>query len=150
MSSRHVLLKFETPEPAAFLGRPCFRCVVTVVEAIGLPKEIFAFRRTVVNAVENRYQDEFSFICSPYDLSTYPVGEPHPNLTPPFFRKDKISILLPSVESYHKFSEEVKSQVAHLIYMMDKLDDLSVQNEVWIPGPPDSSSSSSSYGPGGP
>lgn len=146
MSGRHVHLRFFTPEPAKFLGRPCFLCRVEVDEAIGMPREIFAFQRTPIDTAAGEFQDEFSFVCSPYDLSVYPVGEPHPDMSPAYFRKAEISILLPSVSAYDKFAEEIKNQVAALIHMMNKLDDLVVQSEAWIPGPPESSSSSSFSG----
>lgn len=144
MPQRYVRLHIEAPAPATFLGRPSFRCAITVKEAIGLPREIFAFKRTVVDFARGEFQDEFSFVCDPYALSAYPVGEPHPGSSEPYFRKAEIDILLPSVRIYDRFVMEVKQQIEHLLYMMDRLDRLQVQEDLWIPNDPCSSSSSSS------
>lgn len=147
MAQRHIRLQIEAPTPATFLGRPSFRCVVKVKEAIGLPPEIFAFKRTVVNFARGEFQDEFSFVCDPYALSAYPVGQPHLDSSEPYFRKAEIDILLPSVRVYDQFVMEIKKQVEHLLYLLDRLEELQVQEDFWIPHAPSSSSSSSSSSP---
>lgn len=146
MTTYRIKLTFAAPEIENFLGRNTLRMTVVASDAENLPNEIFLHQKTVVNAALDEAQDEFVSICSPYDLSDYPVNEPNPTQSPQFFRKSTIDILLPGIGYYSEVKEEIESQVTLLLHLLEQLEDLSVVDEVWIPDAPaaDSSSSDSS------
>lgn len=145
--NRHIRLVAMSPEPVKFFDRKGFRVVIRVEEAVNMPKEIFGFHRVSVDALTGKSQDEFSFVCSPYDLATYPANLPDDSKDP-YFRKDSLDVVLPSVSAAQKFIDAVYEEVGMLVRLLCELDKLQVVRDAWIPGPPEgSSSSSSSQGP---
>jgi hypothetical protein len=125
-----ISLTISTPTIVKFKGRDVFRCVVVASSPLGLPKEIFIHQRTLINPNTLTYQNEFCAVASPYELSLYPVDEPNVDDDPGFFRKDTIDVYLPGIEIIDAFTEEVKYQVNHLLYLLCKLDDLSEEEVV--------------------
>jgi hypothetical protein len=136
-----IKLTASTPSIVKFKGRDTFRVQIVASDAEDMPNEIFGHQRTLVDPDTNTYQDEFCFVCSPYDLSIYPANEPDPEQFPQFFRKATIDILVPGVEIAQEVIEEVQEQVCHLITLLNKLDELEAATPVWCPSPPEASSS---------
>jgi len=136
-----IKLTPSTPSLVKFKGRDSFRVQITASDAEDMPNEVFGHKRTLVDPETNDYQDEFAFVCSPYDLSLYPANEPDPEQFPPFFRKATIDILVPGIEMAQDVITQVEEQVCHLVTLMGKLDELEEGTAVWCPdAPPDSSS----------
>jgi hypothetical protein len=106
-----------------------------------MPTAIFGFQQTLVDPVTGQQQDEFSFVCSPYELSIFPANAPNPTQSPAYFRKSEIDILLPTVAMFETTKEEITSQVTRLISLLEALDTLSVTDVVVLGSPPTSSSS---------
>ena len=140
----NIKLTPSTPDIMRFKGRDTFRLVVVASDAVNMPNEIFGHQRKLVDPDTNELQDEFCFVCSPYDLSAYPANAPDPLQSPQFYRLDTLDILLPSVTTYDEVWTSIQNQVAVLISTMKSLDRLNVNTPVWIPEEPASSSSSSS------
>jgi hypothetical protein len=136
-----IKLTPATPSIVKFEGRDSFRIQITASDAENLPNEIFGHQRTLVDPDTSTTQDEFAFVCSPYDLSIYPANEPDPEQFPQYFRKATIDILVPGVEMAQEVITEVQEQVCHLITLLEKLDELEAGTPVWCPDAPDSSSS---------
>ena len=136
-----IKLTPSTPSIVKFKGRDTFRVQIVASDGENVPNEIFGHQRTLVDPLTSEYQDEFCFVCSPYDLSIYPANEPDPEQFPQFFRKDTIDILVPGIEIAQEVITEVQEQVCHLITLMEKLDELEAAAPVWCPSPPEDSSS---------
>lgn len=99
-----------------------FRLVVIAEDAVGMPAEVFAFQKTLVDPYESTTGDEFIFICSPFDLSIYPANEPDLTQWPSFFRKSAIDILLPTQAAAEDAWLAIKEEVAGLVTALNKLD----------------------------
>lgn len=138
-----IKLTTQSPEVTKFKFRDVFRIRIIASDSEDMPSEIFLYQKTLVNPQTGEDTDEFIAICSPFDLSIYPANEPNPTQDPPFFRKDTIDVLLPSVETVDTFVTSVQEQVCHLISLLKKLDDISTTSVIWCPEAPDESSSSS-------
>lgn len=136
-----IKLTVSTPDIVLFKGRDTFRVHVVASDAEDMPNEVFGHQRTLVDPDTNTYQDEFCFVCSAYDLSTYPANTPDSDQFPQFFRKDTVDILVPGIEIAQATIESIQEQVCHLIVLMNKLDDLDTVVETWCPSAPEDSSS---------
>jgi len=124
MTQYSITLTFQTPEPVAFEGREVFRLVCTASNGVNVPNEVFGHEKTLVDPVTGMQQDEFSFICSPYELSIFPANEPDPTQSPQFFRKASLDILLPSVQIFADTKDAIESQVSRLLDLLNLLDEL--------------------------
>lgn len=147
-----VKLTPSAPETVRFLGRNTLRMRIVASDAENMPNEIFLHQRIPVDLSAGETQDEFLAICSPFDLSAYPVGDPADGQSPAFFRKAEIDVLLPGIDTSNAFLAEVVAQVSHLTELLQGLDRLETGQSVWCPSAPDeedSSSSSSSSSLGG-
>lgn len=133
MADYRVKLTPYTPEVVVFRGKDTFRVKVVASNANDMPSEIFGHQRTPIDTATSTYQDEFVFVCTAYDLSTYPTNAPDTSQDPPFFRKDTLDILVPNIETGNKVIEEVKDQVAVLVADLFKLDVLNAGTVEWVP-----------------
>ncbi len=135
MATHRIKLTIEEPTRAWFDSRCVFAVRITASEGQNMPNEIFLHQRTLVDPYTNKVQDEFLAISSAFELSTYPANAPQPQESYefPFFRKDTIFVYLPSVTKATEFVTEVQNQVATLIKVLDKLDELQTTQTVYIP-----------------
>lgn len=131
--SYHIKLTPYTPDVVRFKGRDTFRVKIVASDGHNMPNEIFGHKRTLVDSVTNTQQDEFCFVCSPYDLTIYPANEPDPEQSPQFFRKDTIDILVPGVEMAEEVILEVQAQVNALISLLKALDRLNAADVIYCP-----------------
>lgn len=129
-------LRFSTPEPYPHVDRTVFRLVVECLESEDMPTEIFLFRRLVLDAAQELYKDDFITICSAYDLSAYPVGEPDSEATHPYFRKSKADFLLPSQSAAEEAVAFIKSAVNKLCSVQTWLDVADSAVDEWFPDSP--------------
>jgi hypothetical protein len=117
-----------------------YRIRVVVTEAIGVNPNIFVFQRRPLT-VADTYDDRFENIASPADLEEYPVGAPA-DLNRPFYRLSEIDLVFRSVSNVEEAWNILLAEVADLIYTLDQMEALQLQNEVSF-GLSSSSSSSS-------
>jgi len=137
MSCR-IKLTFQSPEVAKFLGRNTLRLRVTASNGEEMPDEVFLHQRTLVDTDTDEWQDEFVAICSPYDLSDYPVDEPTTEQFPAYFRKATADIYLPGISVFSEVKEDIEAQIRFLVQLLDKLEELDTVEEIWIPDEPSS------------
>jgi hypothetical protein len=137
MSCR-IKLTFQSPEVAKFLGRNTLRLRVTASDGEEMPDEVFLHQRTLVDADTDEWQDEFVAICSPYDLSDYPVDEPTTGQFPTYFRKATADIYLPGISVFSEVKEDIEAQIRFLVQLLNKLEELDTVEEIWIPDEPSS------------
>jgi len=133
MADYRIKLTPYTPEVVEFEGKDTFRVKIVASNATDMPVEIFGHQRTPIDPATSTYQDEFVFVCTAYDLSTYPANTPDMSQDPPFFRKDTMDILVPNIVAGNKVIEEVKAQVHILVADLFKLDALNLGTVEWVP-----------------
>lgn len=121
---RYLELRRLAPERRRIRGRDGFRFRVEVVEAIGLPAEIFGHQRILADPATGSVIDEFLFVCSPYDLAIYPANAPRLDQFPAFFRKASIDIVLPSLALSEETWKLIRADVCGLIDGLHRLDQL--------------------------
>jgi len=132
MAHYSVTLTFQPPEVVVYQGHEVFRLVCDASAPIGMPVEIFAHQKSLIDPVTEEQQDEFSFICSPYELSAYPANAPNFTQSPQFFRKAGYDFLLPDIEAYESVKQSTIDQVTALINRMYALDKLSVTEVITV------------------
>jgi len=133
MPDYRIKLTPYTPSVVEFRGKDTFRVKIVASNATDMPVEIFGHQRTPIDPATSTYQDEFVFVCTAYDLSTYPANTPSSSQDPPFFRKDTMDILVPNVVTGNSVIAEVKAQVHTLIADLVKLDALNLATVEWVP-----------------
>lgn len=136
MTIYRVKLTPEMPELARFLGRDYYRVRITASDAENMPNEIFVFQKTLVNAATEETQDEFVCVAGPFDITSYPVGSPADDQTPPYFRLAEFDVLLPSSSLAVEFIADVQAQVNALINALRSLDRLLEGAAIWCPSAP--------------
>lgn len=91
-----------------------------------MPKEVFGFRRNLLDPILGTTAEEFCFVTSPEDLVTLPIGAAAATASPPFYRKDTIDVLVASRLIAEQMWEEVHTRVCELVDALDRKDKLSV------------------------
>ncbi len=127
-------IMFSEPARERFKGQPCFRLQCEVIDAINVTKDVFLYKRSIVDPLLADQADHFIAICSPFDLATYPANEPDAEQDPPFFRKNVIDILLPSVTQVVEVRSSIQSQLLNLLMLLRNLDNLTDESPFWING----------------
>lgn len=145
--NRFVELRRLEPERTRVRGRDGFRLRVDVVEAIGMPREIFGHQRVLIDPVQGKVIDEFLFVCSPYDLEIYPANAPLITQFPAFFRKSFLDIVLPSLDLSEETWILLRSDVCGLVEGLNRLDRLRIVEEFSCGELPDGSESLSEPAP---
>ena len=135
--TRRIKLTIQTPESAVFSDREVFRVRIAASDAENMPNEVFGYQKTLIDPHTGLTQDEFSFVASAFDLSTYPSTAPQPGQLPAYFRKSTIDVLMPGLSTAQEFIAQIEAEVSRLIYLMNRLDELTAATSVWIPSPPD-------------
>lgn len=127
------------------LGAYRLRVVADDPENTGADPNVFLFLRRPPDPVTGQVLDDFHAIASPADLAEYPVGEPSPQTTYPFFRYDQVVLDLRGVALADEVWLAVLREVGVLQRALDKLDELVVVDEQMVgePGGPDAGGASS-------
>jgi hypothetical protein len=126
-----IKLIVESPTRVAFKGRDSFRIRVTASSGVNMPEEIFGHQKTLVDPYTEETQDEFVFVCSPYDLSIYPANVPDEEQSPAFFRKSTVDILVPGIDMAEEVITSISEQVDELVKLLNRLDTLDEQTSTW-------------------
>jgi len=100
---------------------------VEVVEAIGLPKEIFVFHRAAgtLSTDDEQAKDNFSNVASPSDIEEYPVGEPETGIE--FYRGLKTSLVFRDMDLLSQSLADLKTDICLLLETLQQMDVLSEQ-----------------------
>lgn len=131
MSSRGVSLKRYDQEylvvPEAGDG---YRLMIEAYDAVMMPAAIFIHQKTLINPYDGTNIDEFCAVASTRDLSLYPIGVPNATQSPPFFRKSRVDVVLPSQHIADKVWDAVHAAVCNLVAALNKLDRLKETQDV--------------------
>lgn len=136
MSDYRAQLVFSLPTPYSGVDRLVFRVSVECTAAENMPIEIFLHRRSPVDAEQDQYKDDFMTVCGVYDFSAYPVNNPDPEASHPYFRKATADFLTPSLETAQQAIAKIREYVTHLCRVQSWLDTLSDSSTEWIPDSP--------------
>lgn len=90
-----------------------YRLRLDVIEAIGIPPEIFVYQRKRGLLPNERDRDEFSNVASPADLEEYPADEPEP--TRSFFRLKSIDVVFRNLDLLRTSLNDVRQDICSLI-----------------------------------
>lgn len=91
---------------------------VEVVEADGVPTEIFVFQ---VNAPSNTDpqasapSSQFVSVADPVDIAQYPVGAANLDNNMPYFRADKVNLVFRSIGELEECQRMLDSDVRELV-----------------------------------
>lgn len=124
------------PELVRRKGRDTFRVKVQASDAANMPNEIFGYQRTLLDPHTGEQLDEFCFVCSPFDLVTYPANEPRAGQLPAFFRKSYVDILVPGLQTVQETLDEIEQQVCHLVTTLKTQCEVAALEPYWCPAPP--------------
>lgn len=127
MSERGITLARSAQELAFVTGRKQgFRLVIEAQDAVSMPAAVFAHQRRQLDPYSGTAEDEFCFVCSPFDLTKYPADEPNPEQFPQFFRKSSIDIILASQAMAEEAWAVIQREVCGLVDALNRLDVLGV------------------------
>lgn len=121
-----------------------FTFKVEVLEAVGLPPEIFVFLRIPKPADPVDSDDVFQNIASPADLEEYPAGAPVLGSNHPFFRMAEVTLRFRSEPIADDAWRCMQSDFEALLTALAEAANLEVEEIVEYGTNPVSSSSSSS------
>lgn len=107
-----------------------FRLQITASDAVNMPAEVFAHFRRLVDPETGRMTDEFSHVCSAFDLTVYPANEPDPSQFPQYFRTATVDILLPSLQAVEEGWKAINLEVRELVRALNRLDRLVVAETI--------------------
>lgn len=139
-----VRLSREEPERQENELAPSWRLVITASNGCDMPEEIFLFQRVYADDNHTTTVDQLITVCTPFDLTTYPIGSPAVGQDPPFFRAASIDMLVPSLDAADYAWEQIRSAVTSLVSQLDRLSTLTAIETVDIGDTCDSTSVSES------
>jgi len=116
---------------------------VEVVDASGLPPEIFVFLRIPKPSDPAQSDDMFQNVASPADIQEYPVTTPVPGANRPFFRLSEVWLEFRNENLAEDAWRCMQEDFAALLDALEANAQLSVEEVVEYGTAPSSSSSSS-------
>lgn len=119
------------------------RIEVTAVEGPDLDENIFIYRRNPPSPYTTLSTDIFEAVAGPPQMADIPAGEPNPDLNWPYYRLNYVELDVASTEQAEAIWQEIQQETCVLISAMNRLTQLQAVQDVWCPGPPDSSISAS-------
>jgi len=144
--ARGVKLVLAQLEKANHYFLRCFRLQVTATEVYdGMDPNVFLFRRSPPDPVSGEVYDKFVTVCSPVDMSDWPVGEPNPFLAEPFFRNNTVALDVRSLRDFNFIWDVFRREVGNLCVALDRLDQLVDAEFQWVGTPPPGDNNSLSY-----
>lgn len=117
-------LHTDPEEPNGIREFGVWRVRMEVLGAVGMPKEIFVYRRELVDEAELLYEDVCLGPASAADLAEYPVGDPDPELAYPFFRKSYAIWDFRSISMGKTAVQQINDAITNLILAMNAADEL--------------------------
>jgi hypothetical protein len=120
-----------------------FKFKVEVLEAVGLPPEIFCFLRIPQPSEPSTSDDVFQNIASPTDIQEYPITAPVPGANRPFFRLSEATLDFRSESLAEDAWTCMQDDFDALLTAIEEGAVLSVEEVVEYGAAPSSSSSSS-------
>jgi hypothetical protein len=119
------------------------RIEVTAVEGPDLDENIFIYRHNPPSPYTTLSTDTFEAVAGPPQLAAMPAGEPNPDMNWPYYRLNYVELDVASTEQAEAIWQEIQQEACVLVQALDRLTQLQAVQDVWCPGPPDSSQSAS-------
>lgn len=121
-----------------------FTFTVEVVEASGIPAEIFVFLRVPEPSDPGESDDVFQNVASPTDLEEYPIGQPYLDSNHKFFRRSEVTLRFRSESLAEDTWRCMQADFDALITAIGEASQLIMEETVEYGSNPSSSSSPSS------
>ena len=86
-----------------------------VMDAVGMPTEIFLFEQTTRDPFKGIVGETFIGVASKIDLNEYPVGAPDDDNPYPFFRRAAVDIEFPSEQLANEAYLRIIQRITKLI-----------------------------------
>jgi hypothetical protein len=119
------------------------RIEVTAVEGPDLDEFIFIYKHNPPSAYTDQSCDTFEAVAGPPQLATYPAGQSNADQGWPYYRLNYVELDVASTAQADAIWNEIQAEVCALVSAMERLTQLQAVDDVWCPGPPDSTSQSS-------
>ena len=123
------------PENAAF-----FRVKVTATAQTpaDMTAAVFAFQQSLADPYKATTEEQFMFVCSPFQLSIFPEDSSEETSILQFYRKDEVEVFFQSQKDANQFWTDLKAAVDNLVDRLERNDDsvLEPQTAVWVPDAP--------------
>lgn len=132
--ARSVRLEVLTQEVENIHAFGVYRVILRAYSATEMPNAIFVFRKEPLDDSIAQVVDTCMGVCSPVDISEYPINAPDPDKSFPFFRKDVAIYDFRSATHARAAIDEIKAQIAVLIDGLNATDSLLVSEDVLIGG----------------
>lgn len=113
-----------------YLGAFRLRIDVADRDNSGTDPNVFIYRRDPVNPYSGLANDTFFAVCSPPDMSEFPVGEPDPNKPFPFFRLNYVEVDLRSTTLVERVWAIIVREIDQLLQGLTRMEQLVVVQEV--------------------
>lgn len=124
-----------------YLYFSAYRLKIEITDATGMDTRCFVYRRGQPDAYSGEVTDTFFAVASPVDMADYPPDTPDPLKAYPFFRKSVVELDLRSQALALETEALIVQELNVLVHAMNKLGDLTLQEDFWIgPFPEDESS----------
>jgi hypothetical protein len=99
-----------------------WRVRIEVEGAVGMPAQIFVYRRELVDEAKMNYEDVCVGVASAADLAEYPVDDPDPGLAYPFFRKTYAIFDFRSIRMGSSAIDDVEAAIENLVQALNAAD----------------------------
>lgn len=123
--------------PLKMKGRESARIRIEAKNGVGIPNEVFLYKREVFNPTTGEAADTFQCVSTLFYLATTPVDEPPENRNPPFFRKAYVDIIVPNSEAADEVAAEIQAEVARLVNDAKRELEVAKDSSVWLGDVPD-------------
>jgi len=102
-----------------------FRMKVEAVDPVGdMTSYVFVYRRYPPDPYTQEVFDEFVTVASFVDLDEYPVGEPDPQSSLPFFRSNVVELDFRSAADAEEAWNIIRTEVCALVDALNRADNM--------------------------
>lgn len=120
-----------------------FRFTLTVTAADLMPTKVFRYRVVPVQLRANPagpptaldHRGAFDGVCSPADLEDFPEDWPDPEALPPWFRSDRVDLIVRSRSIAQEAYEVILQEVQALVATLDLMDEQEAAPPVVVGAP---------------
>ena len=101
-----------------------YRMVVIVTHGNNVDKNLFLYLGMPLISGETDNRAIFQGVCSPWDMTDVPVGEPDVDASPAWLRYDRVDLVFRSVTEATEAWALITDQISILLRTLEQLDDL--------------------------
>lgn len=101
-----------------------YRMVITVTSARNVDRNLFLYLGMPLVGDETENKAVFQGVCSPWDMTDVPIGEPEEDADPAWLRHHTIDLIFRSVTEATAAWDLITDQISNLLFVLNELDDL--------------------------